>query len=94
MSELQETLKDLSEIVEQEGLDARIDLVRVGSEEDAKKLRFLGSPTVRVDGTDIDVTAGQSSNFGLMCRVYRVDGRLVGSPSKEMLRQAMKAEPG
>ena len=50
-------MKDLEEMVKQEALDARIVLIRVESEEDAKKLRFLGSPTVRVDGVDVDQTA-------------------------------------
>ncbi|MDG6909575.1 MAG: hypothetical protein JRN57_01605 [Nitrososphaerota archaeon] len=87
------TLKDLEEIVKQEALDARIDLIRVESEEDAKKLAFLGSPTVRVDGADVDQTARGSSDFGLGCRIYRAEGRILGTPSREVLRRALKGEP-
>ncbi|MDG6916243.1 MAG: hypothetical protein JRM85_01440 [Nitrososphaerota archaeon] len=87
------TLKDLEEMVKQEALDARIVLIRIESEEDAKKLRFLGSPTVRVDGVDVDQTARESSDFGLRCRIYRVDGRMLGSPSRETLGRALKGGP-
>ncbi|MDG6920100.1 MAG: hypothetical protein JRN34_03465 [Nitrososphaerota archaeon] len=87
------TLEDIQEVVEQEGLDVRIELVKVDSEKDAQRLRFPGSPTVRVDGVDVDVAARQPSDFGLVCRLYRAGGRLSGSPSREMLRRAIKGEP-
>ncbi|MDG7008275.1 MAG: DUF2703 domain-containing protein [Nitrososphaerota archaeon] len=87
------TLRDLEEIVNKEALDVRVVLTRVDSDDDAKRLRFLGSPTVRVDGVDIDQTARGSSHFGLRCRVYRVDGRALDTPSRELLRRALKEEP-
>jgi hypothetical protein len=63
------TLKHLEGMVKQEDLGARVALIRVESEEDAKKLRFLGSPTVRADGVDVDHTARESSDFGLRRRI-------------------------
>lgn len=84
------TLRDLEEIVKQEGLDVRVTLVRVESEEEAKRLRFLGSPTVRVNGVDIEPGARESGEFGLGCRIYRVGGRMLGSPAREMLSIALK----
>lgn len=84
------TLRDLEELVKEEGLDASVTLVRVGSEEDAKRLRFLGSPTVRINGVDIEPATRESKDFGLCCRIYRVDGKILGSPSKETLSRALK----
>lgn len=84
------TLRDLEEIVKQDGLDAEITLIRVGSEEDAARLAFLGSPTVRVNGADLEPEARGSKDFGLRCRIYRVEGRILGSPSKDALRKALR----
>jgi hypothetical protein len=43
----------------------------VESFEDAERLRFLGSPTVRVDGRDIEPDADERTDYGLKCRLYR-----------------------
>lgn len=83
-------LRDLEEVVKEEALDVRVILTKVESEDDARRLRFLGSPTVRVNGADIEPAANESTGFGLRCRIYRVEGRLLGSPSRDMLRRALK----
>jgi hypothetical protein len=58
------------------GLGIEIDLrfVRVESAEEAVRERFLGSPSVRVNGVDIDPSARDRSDFGLSCRVYAGSG--------------------
>jgi len=83
-------LKDIEELVKQIGTDAEITMVKVKSEEDAKRLRFLGSPTVRVNGVDVEPSARGSKDYGFRCRIYRVNGKILGSPSKEMLKQALE----
>jgi hypothetical protein len=83
-------LRDIQEVISREGLDVQIKLIRVESEEDAKRLRFLGSPTIRVYGADIEPAAREAKDFGLRCRIYRVDGRILGSPSRGMLSRALK----
>lgn len=42
-----------------------IELVVVSTQEQARELRFLGSPTVRIGGFDIEETARDSLAFGL-----------------------------
>lgn len=44
---------------------------RIDTPEAAESERFLGSPTVRVDGRDVDPTAAGRSDYGLKCRLYR-----------------------
>ena|SRR5258708_2598817 len=68
---------------------ARVDVVRVENEMDATRLRFLGSPTVRVDGVDVDPTATERSDFGLQCRVYSLNGRLEMAPPLEWITAAL-----
>ena len=48
--------------------------------EAAERLRFLGSPTVRVHGRDIEPGADKRTDFALSCRVYRTDAGLAGEP--------------
>src|SRR4051812_26690933 len=45
----------------------------VETPEDAERERFLGSPTVRVDGRDVDPGVSERSDYGLKCRIYRSD---------------------
>ena len=69
-----------------EGVDARVEEVLVTEKATARSLRFPGSPTVRVDGVDVE-SRGQPG-FGLACRLY-ADG--TGVPSEQALRRAISA---
>ena len=58
------------------------------SEEDARFAGFVGSPTIRVDGTDLFPADGEPS--GLTCRIYRLaDGRFSPTPDPAALRAAL-----
>lgn len=84
-------LKDLGAVLDEEGINSQPTLVRVGSERDAASLRFQGSPTIRVNGVDIEQPSGAKEEYSLSCRVYRVHGKLLGTPPKEMIRKAIRA---
>jgi hypothetical protein len=60
----------------------------VATPEDAERLRFVGSPTVLIDGND--PFAGGERTFGLSCRVYQMPEGLAGSPTTEQLRWALR----
>jgi hypothetical protein len=64
---------------------ATVRLVVVETPEEARRLSFPGSPTVRVNGADIDPAA--STACGLQCRLY--EGARV--PSREMIARAVAA---
>ena len=53
------------------GVEDPVELVQVESLEDAERQRFLGSPTLRIDGVDVDPAANQRTDYGLKCRLYR-----------------------
>jgi hypothetical protein len=63
---------------------------RVETPEEAESEHFLGSPTVRVDGDDVDPTANGREEFGLECRLYRTEEGLVGTPPEEWIRAALR----
>jgi hypothetical protein len=67
-------------------------IVRVESAADAARLAFLGSPTVRVDGVDVEPGADRRTDFGLQCRVYSVGGRMDGAPAIEWISAALRGD--
>ena len=56
----------------------------------ARRLRFLGSPSVRVDGEDVEPSANFRSAYGLMCRTYRVGSESSEKPAFGMIRAAIR----
>ena len=70
-------------------LEPRIDLVRVPDPAAASELRFLGSPTVRVDGRDVEPGAEERGDFVFSCRVYRGKRGLSGQPDAGWIRDAL-----
>jgi hypothetical protein len=68
---------------------------RVETPEEAERERFLGSPTVRVDGRDIDPSASERTDYGLKCRLYRSPGPAPSPiPPEEWIRAALEAGRG
>src|ERR671918_2816390 len=85
-----ETLVDLERSLSAAGLDSRVQMVEIESDEQARRERFPGSPTVRIDGEDIFPPEEQEP-FSLTCRVYRLrDGRSSPTPDPEELREALR----
>lgn len=70
-------------------LDPSIDLVEVVDPDAAAELRFLGSPTIRVDGRDVEPGAEQRHEFVLACRVYRTERGFAGQPDETWIREAL-----
>jgi hypothetical protein len=68
--------------------DAEVVVREVLTDEDAEALGFPGSPTIRVDGADVDPT-GANGAARLTCRVYHVDGRPSPVPSRAQLEAAL-----
>ncbi|BCW99510.1 MAG: hypothetical protein KatS3mg024_2337 [Armatimonadota bacterium] len=88
-------LQRLRNLVEQENLRADLCIVRIETDEQAQSLRFPGSPTIRVDGQDIDPEGAAANPVGLSCRVYRTsDGRFTPLPPEDLMRQALRRAAG
>lgn len=76
-------------VADELNVEPMIELVRVPDAESAIQLRFLGSPTVRVDGRDIEPGAGERRDFVLSCRVYRGERGFTGQPDEAWIREAL-----
>lgn len=72
------------------GLEPELRLVNVPDEETARRLRFLGSPTIRVDGADVDPEALERDEYVLSCRVYRTESGFAGRPDEAWVRAALE----
>ena len=87
---LPETLAELDRVLREEGVDTKVQLVEVLTDEQARRERFPGSPTIRIDGRDV-VPPGDGEPFSLTCRVYRTrDGRVSAVPDPEDMRDAVR----
>jgi hypothetical protein len=64
-------------------------MVEVADPDVAIELRFLGSPTVRVDGVDVEPGAEARRDFALSCRIYRSERGLTEQPEERWIREAL-----
>ena len=89
----QAAMDNLRSALRSESISAPIKEVPVIDETMARQLRFPGSPTVRIDGRDIE--SNPQASYGLACRLYSNGS---GVPSLESLQRAVvsaqKAEQG
>jgi hypothetical protein len=60
----------VQELLRDEGISAEVLEVNVREPSVAQELGFLGSPTVRVNGQDVEPEARTAGEYGMMCRTY------------------------
>jgi hypothetical protein len=84
-----EALAQLRDEMTTLGLDPEsIDVIEVTNDIDAEREQFVGSPTIRVDGRDVQPPGDDP--VGLTCRVYRrPDGRISALPDRADVREAL-----
>jgi hypothetical protein len=70
-------------------LNRQLLLVNVPDDETARRLRFLGSATIRVGGRDVDPDAAERRDYGLSCRIFRTAAGMVGQPDELWIREAL-----
>lgn len=58
------TIDLINTVAAELGIKIRLRKIIIESQEQATELRFLGSPTVRVNGLDIDPAARGETSFG------------------------------
>jgi len=77
------------EILRSLGRRDEIHEVVVHSQADAVAMAFVGSPSIRINGADIEPWAHTATAFGLSCRTYLEGSHYSGLPSRELLRKAI-----
>jgi hypothetical protein len=79
----------LRELLDDARVDATVELKHVRSIEEAQSERFLGSPTLRIDGRDVDPGAARREDYGLKCRLYATRHGLRGEVPDELITAAL-----
>ena len=75
-------------VLDSENVHGEIEEVNTAAPETAAELRGWGSPTILVDGIDIE---GQSCLGSMSCRLYRgPSGAVQGIPTESALRAAIE----
>lgn len=83
----QPALELLRKVLEDKNVEDEIEVVRISSEVDAIKYNFLGSPSIQIDGKDIEAERrGEKPVFG--CRLYK-NKENPGIPPVEMIINAL-----
>jgi hypothetical protein len=80
----------LRALLDTAGVDDPIHERAVETDADAHPQRFLGSPTLRIDGVDVDPTAAQRTDYGLQCRLYPTEDGLRSIPPDEWILAALQ----
>lgn len=97
---LREAVLDVRKILGPAGVDVALKEIHVTTEEQAKALAFVGSPTIRVRGRDLafevkENPCGSCSDIAgrdIRCRAWSWQGKEYSAPPKEMLVDALLRE--
>jgi hypothetical protein len=81
-------------VVAELGVDAEVRTTMVGDQAAAERARFVGSPTVRVNGRDVDPDGELAAEYTTECRLYWHEHRLAGYPQERWVRDALLRATG
>jgi hypothetical protein len=76
------------------GIDADLHISRIVDQAAAVQVRFPGSPTVRVDGRDVEPGSEPTTEYVVGCRLYRLEHRFAGQPEERWIREALLQAAG
>ena len=82
-----ETSVNLKKAMLELGIDTKLEMVEVTGSDDVVEKKFMGSPTIRINGVDLEK---KESDYVFGCRVYFINGVLVGTPTKDFIRNKVK----
>ena len=83
-------LENLTEALRLEQLADDVEMILVADAADAQAKRFIGSPTIRIDGLDVEGPDAEKRGYGFGCRVYSDGAKMAGWPSVEQIRKALR----
>jgi hypothetical protein len=78
------------DVLAEERLPCEMVEVEVKDAATAQEIGFLGSPSIRIDGLDVEPAVRGARAFGMMCRTYIDGGRRAGVPPPEWIRAALR----
>ena len=85
-------LPHLQQLLDKHDISSPVQLVEVTDDEHAHRTGFLGSPSLRINGVDVEPGADSRNNYGLQCRIYNTTDGASGTPSDTWILSAVHAE--
>jgi len=84
------TVELITETLRSKCIDAEVEHVLMTTPEQAQSIGFMGSPTVRIDGLDVEPEARTQRGYGFGCRTYLDGSKRTGLPSPQMIQRAIE----
>ncbi|HKQ08141.1 MAG TPA: hypothetical protein VJ464_23650 [Blastocatellia bacterium] len=84
-----QALDNLKAALRESHTNADLVLINVDSEQKAQKVGFQGSPSIRINGKDLE---GRNEGSNYSCRLYRINGKPTTVPSKEFIMEKLAAD--
>src|SRR5262245_39649244 len=88
------TLQTVNEVLHENGLPIEVAEIEIATPSHAESYAFPGSPTVRIDGCDVEPGLSGLTFFGVSCRSYVVSGKRQGVPDREWIVKAIRRRSG
>lgn len=82
-------LERLKKVLDSMNLKYHLEIVEVKTEEDAERLKFPGSPTIRINGVDIQPESSKGP-YSLSCRAYIIEGKILPLPTERYIEESIR----
>lgn len=79
-------LANLKEVLSEIGMTDEIEIINIDKLNDVSIHRFLGSPSIRIDNKDLEITEDNSTEYSMRCRRYKNGDIMEGFPSIELIK--------
>lgn len=79
----------LQQVMSANGITERVMSIEVPDLETGERVRFPGSPTIRINGIDIDPDYEDTGDYTPRCRVYLTEAGLKGVPPMSWIENAV-----
>ncbi len=81
----------LLELLAERGAGTEFESIDASDPEVAERLRFPGSPTIRIDGVDVEPNFEDPGDYTPRCRLYATAEGLRGVPERSWIEAAIDA---
>lgn len=86
-----DSLSTLEDALKIKSLEVKYEVILIETENQANAYKFSGSPTILINGIDIDPLARNEKTYSISsCRPYFYQGKTYDFPPKEMIFEALK----
>ena len=84
--------ENLVQVLKKKGIENRVNIFKiiVNSPELAIQNQFVGSPSIRINGRDIEEKQRHNREYTYSCRIYEEKGMKSGFPSKNLILEALE----